>query len=626
VKPDDRKPARNPRRADPRTAAQVKPGRRFPPALAIALPLLVAASLMVASIRTMSATADEVAHLPAGFTYITMRDFRLNPEHPPLLKALAAIPLVIAGAHSPAPDGASWRAAAYDPDQEWQFGHDFLYATPGNDADRLLSLGRLAMIALALGLGALLWLWARDLWGEPTAAIAVLLWAFEPNLLAHGPLVTTDTGLAVFSFGACYLLWRCCREVTIGRAVAMAAFVALAAASKYSAILLAPMLAAVLAVRVVTPAPWIVQLRRRRVAFESRGRRAGVAAALLAMAGVAAYVALWGAYGFRYNATARGTALPQAARLRELAALPPTESNWQTEVAGLVLTEAAGAKLLPEAAIDGFASMLHDAQGRQSYVLGTISSTGHWWYFPLALAIKVPLPLLIFAVIGGVALARRRFGPDAENPTVWLVFAPPLVFLAIAMTSQLNLGVRHVLPVFPFLLLLAAAGAAHLWRGRGRARRVAAALLAAWLVVGTLRLLQRDRRSRAGPRPLARRLQPRLGPGPARPTRLDEGARRAAHQPLLLRQRRPDPLRHRFRRAARQLGSVGPAAPVPTRGPRVPRDQRHEPRRRRAADASLALVLREPARARQSRGRDRFLDLHLLPARWLAPRACARRR
>jgi hypothetical protein len=487
VKPDDRKPARNPRRADPRTAAQVKPGRRFPPALAIALPLLVAASLMVASIRTMSATADEVAHLPAGFTYITMRDFRLNPEHPPLLKALAAIPLVIAGAHSPAPDGASWRAAAYDPDQEWQFGHDFLYATPGNDADRLLSLGRLAMIALALGLGALLWLWARDLWGEPTAAIAVLLWAFEPNLLAHGPLVTTDTGLAVFSFGACYLLWRCCREVTIGRAVAMAAFVALAAASKYSAILLAPMLAAVLAVRVVTPAPWIVQLRRRRVAFESRGRRAGVAAALLAMAGVAAYVALWGAYGFRYNATARGTALPQAARLRELAALPPTESNWQTEVAGLVLTEAAGAKLLPEAAIDGFASMLHDAQGRQSYVLGTISSTGHWWYFPLALAIKVPLPLLIFAVIGGVALARRRFGPDAENPTVWLVFAPPLVFLAIAMTSQLNLGVRHVLPVFPFLLLLAAAGAAHLWRGRGRARRVAAALLAAWLVVGTLR-------------------------------------------------------------------------------------------------------------------------------------------
>jgi len=138
----------------------------------------------------LSATTDEPVHLSAGFSYWQTRDFRMNEEHPPLAKLIAAFPLLFIHPKFDITHD-DWRTGA-----EYPFGFRFLYQ---NDADRLLFWSRTAMIALAaIGLF-ITFLWARDLFGMPSGLFAAGLYAFSPNLLAHGMLVTTDVPLAVFN-------------------------------------------------------------------------------------------------------------------------------------------------------------------------------------------------------------------------------------------------------------------------------------------------------------------------------------------------------------------------------------------------------------------------------------------
>jgi 4-amino-4-deoxy-L-arabinose transferase-like glycosyltransferase len=151
------------------------------------------------TVPRLSATSDEPIHIAAGYSYWKTRDFRMNPEHPPLAKLLAAIPLL---ALQPRFDTSeqSWEAGIED-----KFAFAFLY---GNNADRVLFWSRAAMIVLATFGAALTFMWARDLFGGAAGIVAVALYAFCPNLLGHGMLVTTDVPLAVFTVLTLYLFWK----------------------------------------------------------------------------------------------------------------------------------------------------------------------------------------------------------------------------------------------------------------------------------------------------------------------------------------------------------------------------------------------------------------------------------
>src|SRR2546422_1730833 len=147
----------------------------------------------------LSATTDEPVHLAAGYSYWKTHDFRMNPEHPPLAKLIAAVPLLLLRPKFDITHD-DWKRAA-----EYPFGFNFLYQ---NDADRLLFWSRTAMIGLA-GIGLIVtFLWARDLFGAPAGLFAAGLYAFSPNMLAHGMLVTTDVPLAVFTVLALYFFWK----------------------------------------------------------------------------------------------------------------------------------------------------------------------------------------------------------------------------------------------------------------------------------------------------------------------------------------------------------------------------------------------------------------------------------
>jgi hypothetical protein len=203
--------------------------------IGLAAAALLAAMFLqaVVSMRLLSATFDETTHLPSGYTYLATGDFRLNPQHPPLVKLLSAIPLVALGPRLDLEDPA-WSQDPYD---EWGFGHRFLY---GNDADRLLFWGRLPNVLLSLLMAFYVFRWARELFGPSAGLVALFLCAFSPTVIAHARLVTFDNGLACFATVALYHLWRHSRQGRLLDLILAGLGLGLALATKFSGLLFIP--------------------------------------------------------------------------------------------------------------------------------------------------------------------------------------------------------------------------------------------------------------------------------------------------------------------------------------------------------------------------------------------------
>ena len=242
------------------------------PAAAAGLLLACHAALLLGAARRLAPTFDEPAHIAAGYAYWTRADFDLETEHPPLAKLIAALPLLALRPALPF-------AKAERPSDAMQAGPEFLYA-PGNEPDRILFLARLPGIALSVVLGGVLFAWARRRWGSASGLLALAVYAFEPNILAHAGLATMDFPLAFFS-----ALWTLAwldedrRPLSHSGTARCAALGAACLLTKYSAVYLA---AASLA--------WTLLFRRGRL-----GRWAACWA--LSAAAAAAVLAAWGRLG-----------------------------------------------------------------------------------------------------------------------------------------------------------------------------------------------------------------------------------------------------------------------------------------------------------------------------------------
>ena len=125
-----------------------------------------------------SAVMDEVAHIPSGYTYVKFHDYRLNPEHPPLLKDMAGIPLQFLNVNFPTNEK-YWTT---EPNGQWNAGWRFIYL-PGNDTEKILFWSRLPIILIWLLLGFMIFKWAKEIFGTKTGLLALALYAFDPNIL-----------------------------------------------------------------------------------------------------------------------------------------------------------------------------------------------------------------------------------------------------------------------------------------------------------------------------------------------------------------------------------------------------------------------------------------------------------
>ena len=390
---------------------------------------LVLGVQLVAAVRQWSITSDEINHLHAGYRYLTCGDFGWNPEHPPLLKLVAALPLLAMQVNDPAP-GACGMANSKAID--FHVGHDFTFANP----ERMLMAGRAAASLFVFALLALVWFGARKMFGVEAALIAASLLVFDPSMLAHGALVTTDMA-ATFGFLAAVLALYFYLESRVGfYLIITGVATGIALAVKHSSVLLAP---ALLALAILDPV--FVSS-----AEKSRARRILENLAAVVIVGLIAVAVLWMTYGVRYAAR------PNGAGTWANESVADSNSMLATRITPALER----AHLLPEAYLKGFQDILVDPEviPRPAFLLGRVYRGGRWFYFPVAALIKFSAVVLIFAL---AACFSWRFWKKHRRELLFLI-VPPAIFMAASCASNINMGIRHILPVLPFLILFGASG------------------------------------------------------------------------------------------------------------------------------------------------------------------------
>lgn len=520
----------------------------------------VFAATVISFSRNASATYDEVAHLP-GDSYLHWNDYRLNPEHPPLVKMLAALPLLWRQGWpakvdlengevptGPETDGESalrraWAMSFEDSNAYYDFGRNFLYGTrPGalsrpeatpspvtvppepasfyNQADTLVFWGRMPILGLGLGLALLVFLWAREWFGLAGGILSLALFCFDPNFIAHSGQVTTDVGVSLFLFGAVYFLWRICRRLEVVGVVLFLLFFSLAFVTKFSAVLLLPIFWLTVLGWMLTPEPMLIGAAGR-VKLTSPASKLALFAGLFGLALLGTYAAIWASYSFRYSAAKNpetvakaeaqilkagnpasgpsGGAVGSRVPYRELGYFPieaAVRGSAATEkllaaspqgqvsnddilkimdtvplgLGGKLILFAQKHRLLPEAFIYGFAHAEMKSHVRGTFLLGNYSNTGFHSYFFNAFLLKTPLPALLL-IVTALVLSLLRCAKKSLAPIFLL--APVGLYFLVAMTSHLNLGVRHLLPIYPFLYVLAGGLVLEMDRWRRAARIVA---------------------------------------------------------------------------------------------------------------------------------------------------------
>jgi Dolichyl-phosphate-mannose-protein mannosyltransferase len=428
-------------------------------ATGVACLLLVLALQLVLSARRESQTWDEACHIFAGYNYWKNANFGDNPEHPPLVKLLATLPLLRLPLNVPPHPG------VFSKEEDFLTATQFVYS---NDAEMILFRTRMAAALLTLLLALLVFAAAKEMFGPIPAFIALTLLVFEPNILAHGAVVTTDVGFSCFLLATVYAFYRYVKKPTAGRLALTGLAAGLGLATKHSAILIPPILLVLALCEVVRGDAGSDNVRagRSTQAFRLLGA--------IVIIGIIAVAVLWAFYGFHFHPKAEvdaGTRVVEyAGRLKS----PVQAKMIQTAVRWL---------LLPQSYLYGLADVGFTADFSHTYLLGKVYPHGVWLYFPVAFAIKTTLGLLILLALVPLSLARSRIEHWRE---LLFLIVPAAIYFGMAMASGMNIGVRHILPVYPFLMILAAWGA---WRLIQRQRRWAyvVALLLLWNVVSSAR-------------------------------------------------------------------------------------------------------------------------------------------
>ncbi len=404
--------------------------------------------------RVKAPTYDETAHLAAGIAYVQTRDFRMNPEHPVLPKLLAGWSASGTGAR------ADTTTIPWMRSDQWNFARDVIW-DGGADWRDVVVAGRLPMIGIGVALGIVLWIWGRAMLGTGGALLALLLYAFCPNVLAHTPLVTTDVPLTFGVVACAGCLWQAHRSGRVLWTALGALFFGITMVTKFSAFSYLPVWAIL--------AAWPSNARPLR-----RGLvHAGVFLLLAAVFTEALVLTCYAGSGdwvtiAELGLRGRGVS-PESMSLHRripyeiLARIPWPSADFARGLKDIVLyTEA----------------------GHPVYLLGTRSDSGWWWSPIVALSVKATIPLLVLVGSGIVATITSRRLRTSDLPFVVL---PPALCLVTNMAANLGLGVRHLLPMFPFGMLLAA------WPMKGGGfpgGLVPAAVgvaLAAWHVVASVR-------------------------------------------------------------------------------------------------------------------------------------------
>jgi hypothetical protein len=360
-----------------------------------------------------SATFDEPVHIVAGYSYLKFNRVILNPQHPPFLKELCAVPLMFMNLQFPA-TVQTLSEKGDNPYYQWTISSSFLY---GNDKDRILFWSRIPTILLSMGLAIIVMAWAQELWGMRAGTLALFLCLVEPTITAHSQFVTTDVGAAFFSTLYLFVLWRFASYPKLWRLLVCGLVLGLALGSKFSLVILLPVSLILLAVRTLSTSglkEWTalssVQLSKVGLLKISRHPWAWKMVAVLfdfVLICAVSAVVLWAIYLF------------------------PVDPFFYWK---------------------GLSRIYEDkTPGYPFFLMGKFDPLGWWYYLPVAWLVKTPIPFLLFF---GSALLLLKI----ELRKFWLshlwLFLPWLSLFGGYSLLSANIGVRYLMPCIPLAILV----------------------------------------------------------------------------------------------------------------------------------------------------------------------------
>ena len=414
-----------------------------------------------------SATMDELAHIPAGYGYVKYLDYRLNPEHPPLVKAIAALPLLLQKLNFPT-NKSSWQT---DVNGQWAAGAEFLYES-GNDADKIIQWSRFGPMLLTVLLIILIYIWAKELIGRWWALFPTFLFSLSPTVLAHGHYVTTDIGAALGIFIASYYFIKFLLEPSRNHLIFSGLAFGIAQLMKFSSVLLIPFFGFLIIVFCL----W--ETRNRWHTFF----RYVLYSILIFVIG---YVLVYLVYFvFTVNYPVEKQKSDTQFILTSFAGGP--DKNYESCKLDSGVSLARRARCLAEINIWMAQNKIlrpigqymlgvlmvfqRSAGGNTAYFLGEVSASGWWYYFPVVFVLKEPIPslaLIAFALLLAIWRVLRCFKFNtscfskfwdylATHFAEFSMLAFIILYWAYSINSPLNIGVRHILPTMPFIYILTA--------------------------------------------------------------------------------------------------------------------------------------------------------------------------
>lgn len=404
--------------------------------------------IMFLSSYNDTATFDEVAHIPAGYSYLTKQDIRLNPEHPPLVKDLSAIPLLFLHLNFPT-NIPEWSEKIDS--RQWNMGRIFLYES-GNSPDQILHFSRFPIILLGLLLGWLIFWWAKKQYGSRVALLALFFYVMSPTFIAHSRYVTTDTGASLGFFLAIISFVHFLKNQTTKNLLYAGLGLGVAFLLKFSTVILAPIFIA-LGLLWVFVDNYTEGVYAPKKYFFILWKILLVGLTALALVYVVYIYHVW-----HY---------PVALQKADTTALLTSVLGQKIAVILNKMSDVVVLRPLTEY-LFGVVSVVQRAGGGNSaHFLHTVYSVATPWYFPTLYAVKehlafhiLTLVALLFSIAKIVSAPVKGFKFTMRWAKKHFFVVSFLFFIAVyavqAITGNLNIGVRHIAPIIPFIYILVA--------------------------------------------------------------------------------------------------------------------------------------------------------------------------
>ncbi len=372
--------------------------------------LLIFAVLAITSMTHNSATSDEVAHIAAGYSYWNYFDYRMNPEHPPLVKLWATLPLLFINPALPVYD-------YFEAGDEWEFGKQFLYFS-GNNADQIYFWCRLMIVIIGIILGWYIFRWASELYGWKAGTLALLLYVFDPNIIAHSTVVHTDIPIAAALFIFMYYFWKYMQNTLhLKHLICLGTLAGICFAVKFTGVYILFLFVLLYFVHLYyehTPEltaqkPFDIFVEKIEGFYAhitaEHGRILQLLGKYTLIITVIGFVILVATYGF---------------------------ANINQYIVGMKDV------------------VSHSTLGHPgAYLFGMHSPTGWWYYFIVAFFVKTPVAtILLFAAALYFIFQKQTI----KNELFLLI--PAGIYFVLFMFNNINIGVRHILPIYPFIFVM----------------------------------------------------------------------------------------------------------------------------------------------------------------------------